>query len=90
MAVNMPVQGLAADIIKMAMIRIEREFDLERQDIKMILQVHDELVFEIKDDIIEEKAKKIKEIMENVLKLSAPIVVEIKAGKNWGEMKGLS
>ncbi|MDP1629192.1 MAG: DNA polymerase, partial [bacterium] len=81
MAVNMPVQGLAADIIKMAMIRIEQEFyaDFERQDVKMILQVHDELVFEIKDGIIEEKAKKIKEIMENVLKLSAPIVVEIKA-----------
>lgn len=91
MAVNMPIQGLAADIIKMAMVEIEKYFrtGLDSGDLKMILQVHDELVFEARDDIIESTASRLKEIMENVFKLAVPVVVDVKIGKNWGEMKSL-
>ena len=92
MAVNMPVQGLAADIIKMAMIGIAKYFrrELDSDDLKMILQVHDELVFEMKDDIIESTASRLKEIMENIFKLAVPLVVDIKIGKNWGQMENLN
>ena len=59
----------------------------QNPDIKMLLQVHDELVFEIKKDKTKELAQKIKYIMENVYRLDVPLKVEIKAGENWGEME---
>ncbi len=83
MAVNMPVQGTAADIVKLAMLETSK---LQSVACFMLLQVHDELVFEVKFDIIEETALKIKELMEGVVKLEVPLVVNVKVGQNWGEI----
>jgi len=89
MAINTPLQGTAADMIKVAMIKtqdlIEKEY-AEKDEVRMIMTVHDELVFEVKKDRIEEAAWKIKDIMENVVKLKVPVVVDVKIGANWGEM----
>lgn len=85
MAVNMPVQSGSSDIIKKAMCEI---YDMikNKEDIKMILQIHDELLFEIKENKIEEYKDKIKEIMENCVKLKVPLKVDVKIGKNWAEI----
>ena len=85
MAVNTPLQGTAADMLKMAMIKIDKE--IVNEDIKMLLTVHDELIFEIKKDKVKMAVPKIKKIMEEVIKLKVPIVVDVKAGKNWGVLK---
>jgi DNA polymerase-1 len=82
-AVNMPIQSLAADIIKMAMIEIEKELP----DANMLLSVHDELVFEVEKAKAEMYAAKIKPIMESVYKLKVPLLVEAKVGQNWSEME---
>ncbi len=84
-AFNMPIQSLSADIIKMAMIEIQNK--VLDEDCRMLLQVHDELVFEIKKGKEKECVKKIKEIMESVYKLKVPIVAEAKIGQNWLEME---
>ncbi len=84
-AVNMPIQSLAADIIKMAMIEIEKKYP----EANMLLSVHDELVFEVNKKDAEDYAKKIKQIMESVYKLKVPLVVEAKVGDNWSEMEKL-
>jgi DNA polymerase-1 len=91
MAVNMPLQGTAADIIKLAMIKIFKEFGLDEgnKDLKMILQVHDELIFEIKEDKLKEYAGKIKNIMENIYKLDIPLKVDVEVGNSWGDMEDL-
>jgi DNA polymerase-1 len=119
MAINTPLQGTAADMIKEAMIEVSRnltpsspdasgsdtplpppptppiqEGGVRRgeggEDIRMLLQVHDELVFEIKNDKVEEAVGEIKKIMENVIKLKVPVVVDASAGDNWGEMESIS
>ena len=99
MAINTPLQGTAADIIKIAMIRIAREFNLTPaiplskgggMGLKMLLQVHDELVFEVRNDLVEEAGDEIKKIMESVIKLKVPIDVDASAGDNWGEMKTIA
>ncbi|MFC1899311.1 DNA polymerase I [Chloroflexota bacterium] len=87
MAINMPVQGTSADIIKVAMINLYREMTERRIKSKMILQVHDELIFEIPDDELEIMSMLVPKIMTTALKLSVPLKVDIKAGKNWGEME---
>ncbi|MEI8360720.1 MAG: DNA polymerase I [bacterium] len=89
MAINMPIQGTAADMIKVAMIEVEDflEKNYKEEEVKMLLQVHDELIFEVRDDLVEKVAPEIKKIMENVVKLKVPIVADIKSGKNWGEME---
>ncbi len=89
MAINTPLQGTAADMIKIAMIKINARINSNSDNtkIKMLLQVHDELLFEVKENIIEETVKEIKKIMENVIKLKVPVIVDAKAGDNWGEMK---
>ncbi len=87
MAINLPIQGLSADLIKLAMIEIYAKFQKNKEAMKMVLQVHDELIFEIKEEKVKEISKEIKEIMENVIKIKVPIEVDIKAGDNWGEMK---
>jgi DNA polymerase-1 len=87
MAINMPVQGTSADIIKLAMIRIQRETDRRGLRSKMLLQVHDELVFEVPKEELEEVRGLVEEIMPRALALSVPLRVEVKAGKNWGEME---
>ncbi|PIY95898.1 MAG: DNA polymerase I [Candidatus Kerfeldbacteria bacterium CG_4_10_14_0_8_um_filter_42_10] len=91
MAVNMPIQGTAADLMKLAMISVQKELaQLKGNETgkiaKMILQVHDELVFEVQSDQVKLLARKIKEIMETVYQLKVPIEAEAKAGKNWGEL----
>src|SRR3990167_5576031 len=92
MAINAPMQGTQADIIKIAMIEIDKLFT-DKKDAYQLLQVHDELVFEIADEKIAEYAPKIKEIMEAALPKKdakgVPIVAEGKRGPNWGEMEKL-
>jgi 5'-3' exonuclease len=83
-AINHPVQGTAADMIKKAMVEIGKE-----DGCLMILQVHDELLFECDPKDVEETAKMVKTKMENALKLSVPVIVDLKVGKNWGEMNKL-
>ncbi|MCK5510006.1 DNA polymerase I [Candidatus Parcubacteria bacterium] len=85
MAVNTPIQGTAADIIKIAMIEVMNKVCNDKA--KMLMQVHDELIFEIKDSETEKETKKIKDIMEGVIKLDVPIIVDVKVGENWGEME---
>ncbi|MSR76094.1 MAG: DNA polymerase I [Candidatus Ryanbacteria bacterium] len=91
MAVNAPVQGTAADIVKRAMIDIAHELKLSRDnhDVRMLLQVHDELVFEIKKEKIAETVSTIKAIMERVPEFSVPIIAEVKRGANWQEMTSM-
>jgi DNA polymerase-1 len=88
-AVNFPIQSLAADVIKVAMINIGKQLAGKDDEIKMLLQVHDELVFEVKKDRVEHYAKLLKPLMEDAIKLSVPVGVEAKAGKSWGEMTKL-
>jgi len=83
-AINAPMQGTAADIIKKAMIDIDR-FIADKDDIRMIMQVHDELVFEVKEDKVEYYEKIIKDMMENAVKLSVPLIVEVNFGDNWDQ-----
>ncbi len=87
MAINMPVQGTSADIIKLAMIGIQREMDRRGLRARMILQVHDELLFEVPQDEIEAMKGLVEEIMPHALTLSVPLKVETKVGRNWGEME---
>ncbi len=85
-AFNMPLQSLAADIMKLAMLKI---YELIKEDAncRLLLSVHDELVFEIKQGSEKKYIPKLREIMETVYKLKVPIVVEAKVGKNWMEME---
>ena len=82
-AINAPLQGSAADIIKMAMIEVEKM--LPKGQAKMLLQVHDELVFEADEDIADDLAVKLADVMQSVLKISVPLVVEVGKGSNWDE-----
>ena len=87
MAINMPVQGASADIIKVAMINLYREMDKRRLKSKMLLQVHDELIFEVPQEETEEMHQLVPEVMSAALPLSVPIKVDTKTGNNWGEME---
>lgn len=89
-AVNFPIQSLAADVIKVAMINIYKEIADKSSEIKMLLQVHDELVFEVTDDKVEKWAKKLVPLMEDAIKISVPVRAEAKVGDNWGEMEPLA
>lgn len=82
-AINAPMQGTAADIIKLAMIAIHNE--IKKNDIQMIMQVHDELVFEVKENKVDEYSALIKSLMENAAHLSVPLIVDIGVGDNWDE-----
>lgn len=86
-AVNTPIQGSAADIVKMAMLKVNQALKENPTGAKMLLQVHDELIFECPDDkeTIAKTLSLIKENMENAFKLSVPLRVSIEYGKNWGE-----
>ncbi|MBU4331935.1 DNA polymerase I [Patescibacteria group bacterium] len=91
MALNQPIQGTAADLMKIAMINLSQKLSKHNSDeVTMLLQVHDELVFEVKSDSTEKIAKIIKHEMENVYTLRVPIEAEIEAGQNWGELKPLN
>ncbi len=86
-AMNTPIQGTAADIIKMAMVRIHREIVERGLATKMILQVHDELIFDVPIEEFDEIKELVKTRMENALALDVPLVVDMKAGQNWYEVK---
>ena len=75
-AINMPIQGTAADMIKLAMIKIHKELSKRKTRTKMVLQVHDELLFDAHKDEVKELTPLIKEMMENALPMNVPIVVE--------------
>jgi DNA polymerase-1 len=84
-AINMPIQGTAADMIKIAMVNIYNEFVKNKYESRMILQVHDELVFDVKKSETEEVKKVVKDKMENAIKLNVPIQVEVGTGDSWFE-----
>nr|WP_199161496.1 DNA polymerase [Elizabethkingia sp. ASV34] len=85
LAMNSPVQGSAADIIKMAMVNCDKAISEKGLRSKMILQVHDELLFEVPEDEVEIMEKLIKHEMENVVRLSIPLIIELGKGANWAE-----
>jgi DNA polymerase-1 len=87
MAINMPVQGTSADIIKVAMINLHREMKRRKLRSKMLLQVHDELIFEVPQDEMKTMRELVPEVMSTALVLSVPLKVDIKTGTNWGEME---
>lgn len=87
MALNTPIQGTAADILKKAMVEIFDEFNKRGLKSKMLIQVHDELVFNVVNEELEEVREIVKNIMENTFKLDVPLKVEIEVGSNWYEAK---
>jgi DNA polymerase-1 len=86
-AVNTPVQGTAADIIKMAMVDIQQHLDAHDLGLNMLLQVHDELVFEADDGQLDEAVELVRDKMEGVVELDVPLTVDIGTGPNWLEAK---
>ena len=86
-AMNAPIQGTAADIMKIAMIRVSQRFEKEGLDSRVILQVHDELLIESPEAEVETAARLLKEEMENAVTLSVPMTVETSVGSNWYEAK---
>ena len=87
MAINMPIQGTAADILKLAMVRLQAEMDARELRSMMILQVHDELIFESPQDELDEIKALVNEIMPAAMSLAVPLEVDVKAGANWGDME---
>lgn len=85
-AVNTLFQGSAADLIKLSMVEIYKKYK-NNNNVRMLLQIHDELIFEIKEDIVEEITIDLKEIMENVYKLNIPLKVSVSIGNSWQELK---
>ena len=86
-AVNSPIQGTAADIIKLAMIHCDKAIEDNRLDAKMLLQVHDELIFEVSREDALGLSLVVRKCMEDALKLNVPLKVDLKAGFNWQEME---
>jgi len=86
MAINMPIQGTAADGMKIAMVRVDEALQSRGFRSRMLLQVHDELVFETDDDELPQLAGLVKEIMESALPLDVPLEVDLKVGSNWEQM----
>lgn len=85
-AINAPMQGSAAEIIKRAMVNIDKWLETEpKGNVQLLMQVHDELVFEVREDLADEYAKKLSEIMSNVVSLKVPLLVGTGLGKNWSE-----
>ena len=87
-ALNMPVQGTAADIIKLAMVNVHRRLKAEGLKARLILQVHDELIVECPGEEAEQVRQILTEEMEHVVKLNVPLTVEAHCGNNWMEAKG--
>ncbi|MGC0986715.1 DNA polymerase I [Pantoea agglomerans] len=85
-AINAPMQGTAADIIKRAMIAVDNWLEQQNDNaVRMIMQVHDELVFEVKAEAVEEASQKIRALMEDSVQLDVPLLVEVGVGDNWDE-----
>jgi DNA polymerase-1 len=89
MAMNTPIQGTSADIIKVAMITLAGKLQEKAFKTKMLVQVHDELLFEVPENELQSVSGIIKDEMENAMKLTVPVIVDLKAGRNWAEMKAL-
>ena len=87
MALNTPIQGTAADILKMAMVKLHNILKEKNLKTKMLLQVHDELIFDVPEDELEEVKEIVRDTMENIYKLDVPLKVEINYGKDWYEAK---
>jgi DNA polymerase-1 len=87
MAINAPVQGSSADIIKIAMINLHREMEKRNLKSKMLLQIHDELLFEVPEAEVAEMKSLVSEIMPHAFELRVPVKIDIKLGKNWAEMR---
>ena len=92
-AINAPIQGSASEIMRLAMIRLRNKIDdINQKNIRMLLQIHDELVFEVKETDLKSTIKLIKDEMTSVKEsefhtFSMPLIVDIKTGENWGELK---
>ena len=86
-AINAPIQGTAADIIKIAMIKIQSQIHANNLNSKMLLQVHDELIFECPENEISEIRNILDKLMTNSLELLVPLKIEYKIGKEWGNME---
>ncbi|MBI1423820.1 MAG: DNA polymerase I [Gammaproteobacteria bacterium] len=84
-AINAPMQGTAADIIKLAMIDLDKAITKEQRDIRMIMQVHDELVFEVSEGIVDDSVVLIRDKMSHAAELTIPLVVDVGIGNNWDE-----
>jgi DNA polymerase-1 len=84
-AINAPMQGTAADLIKLAMLAVDKWIEDEAHDVRMIMQVHDELIFEIPDAQLEQASEKIRALMNGVAELSVPLLVDVGIGSNWDE-----
>jgi DNA polymerase-1 len=89
MAINMPIQGSAADIMKLGMIRTAQALRASGSPARMLLQVHDELVFEAPADAVKEVAELAVEGMAGAIELSVPLVVDLKVGPNWRDLTPL-
>ncbi|HJM11981.1 MAG TPA: DNA polymerase, partial [Candidatus Marinimicrobia bacterium] len=85
MAINMPIQGTAAEMIKLAMIRIHKRIKSEKMKSKLVLQIHDELLFEASKDELDDLQAMVIEEMEGALKLDVPVIVESGVGDSWFE-----
>ena len=88
-AINTPIQGSSADIIKLAMLAISRELPLRSAGVQMTLQIHDELLFEVAEHAVPETAARVRGLMQDAFALSVPLVAEAKAGPNWTEMRAV-
>jgi DNA polymerase-1 len=84
---NAPIQGSAADIMKLAMINVDRALEESGIDAKIVMQVHDELIIEVKDSDVETCKQILKKEMEEAVKLSIPLTVDVTSGKNWLEQE---
>jgi DNA polymerase-1 len=84
-AINAPMQGTAADIIKRAMLAVDQWISQEQPPVRMLMQVHDELVFEVKENVLERVTRKINELMSSAVELDVPLLVDVGVGDNWDE-----
>jgi DNA polymerase-1 len=85
-AINAPLQGSAADLIKLAMVRIARRIDEQRLPAQLLLQVHDELIFEVDPHALDALREDVCNAMEHAMVLRVPLVVDLKSGPSWGDM----
>ena len=86
-AMNTPIQGTAADIIKLAMVRVDEALRREHMKSRLILQVHDELILECPEDEVDRASRLLQECMEQVCTLQVPLVAEVHTGKTWAQAK---